>query len=574
MRKWRGCGLKASEVLFLILLSILSLCVVNTQLVKSQSSGIIYINIDGSVSSSDNSTVPIQRVGDVYTFNGSIIGYSIVVQRENIIVNGSGYTLQGTGGIGIDLSSISNVTIRNVQISGFEYGIYVSGSLNNNITENNIANAMYGIMIQNASNNNIISANNVTNCASGISIFSSSNNKLRNNILKNGYNFAVYGAELSHFVNDVDISNIINGKKVYYLVKQSDVVISPSTFPDLGFLALVNCTRMTVQNLELANNGQGAVLAFTTGSAITQNYITNNSIGVGLYSSSGNIISGNNIRKNDRGIQVSKSSKSNSISANNITNNSNGIYLFESSQNTVNGNNITNSDMGIGFRASSSNMIYHNNFISNTRQVYDSHMDDSSVTPSVNFWDFGYPPGGLGGNYWSDYTGLDVKNGPNQDKSGSDGIGDTPYVIYENNKDNYPLMAYSNVPVIHYPEISVVSPENKTYTVNNVSLTFAVSEPNCTIAYSLDGQANVTIAGNTTLAGLSDGSHSLAVYAKDTDGNTGTSETIYFSIKTQQSEPFPLTWIVAATAIIAIGVVAAILVYFKKIKKPTRKVKK
>jgi hypothetical protein len=55
------------------------------------------------------------------------------------------------------------------------------------------------------------------------------------------HNFAVYGTELSHFVSDVDISNTINGKKVYYLVEQSDVVINPSTFPDLGFLALVNC---------------------------------------------------------------------------------------------------------------------------------------------------------------------------------------------------------------------------------------------------------------------------------------------------------------------------------------------
>jgi hypothetical protein len=164
-----------------------------------------------------------------------------------------------------------------------------------------------------------------------------------------------------------------------------------------------------------------------------------------------------------------------------------------------------------------------------------------------------------------------VKSGSNQDQPGSDGLGDTPYIIYENNKDGYPLMPYGSPPAIY-----IVSPENKTYTINYVPLTFTVSEPTSWIGYSLDDQANVTIAGNTTLAGLSDGSHRLKVYANDTDGKTGTSETIYFTIaqtQPQPSEPLPITWIVAAIAIIAIGV-AAVLVYFKRIKKPTRKVKK
>jgi hypothetical protein len=46
---------------------------------------------------------------------------------------------------------------------------------------------------------------------------------------------------------------------------------------------------------------------------------------------------------------------------------------------------------------------------------------------ALNFWDDSYPSGG---NYWSDYTGLDLDE---------DGIGDTPY-IFVGNQDNYPLM--------------------------------------------------------------------------------------------------------------------------------------
>jgi len=56
---------------------------------------------------------------------------------------------------------------------------------------------------------------------------------------------------------------------------------------------------------------------------------------------------------------------------------------------------------------------------------------------STNIWDDGYPSGG---NYWSDYNGTDLFSGPYQNITGSDGIGDTPYVIDENNRDRYPLM--------------------------------------------------------------------------------------------------------------------------------------
>ncbi len=140
--------------------------------------------------------------------------------------------------------------------------------------------------------------------------------------------------------------------------------------------------------------------------------------------------------------------------------------------------------------------------------------------------------------------------------------------FYAVNEQYTPFGFWGSPPETTPPTISIVSPENKTYTVNNVSLTYTVSEAASWVGYSLDGQANVTIAGNTTLTGLSDGSHNLTVYANDTAGNTGASETIHFSIKTQQSEPFPITW-VAATAAAVVGL--GCLLYFAKFRKKAGK---
>ena len=109
------------------------------------------------------------------------------------------------------------------------------------------------------------------------------------------------------------------------------------------------------------------------------------------------------------------------------------------------------------------------------------------------------------------------------------------------------------------PKVSILSLENKTYNTPDVPLNFTVSESVSQVAYSLDGQKNVTVAGNTTLTGLSIGDHNLTVYVNDEAGNVGASETIYFSI-------FPTTLVIPSIAsVTVIGV--SLLVYFKKRKR-------
>jgi parallel beta-helix repeat protein len=553
--------MKTGKVLFLVLLTMISLCVANIYPVKSQETGSIYIQSDGSITTSTGAEVPIERGnGNVYTFTDDINNYFIVVQRDSIVIDGAGYALGAQGDIGIDLSYRNNVTVRDMKIGFAFYGIYLWNATRNTITGNTVALNGYGIYLLGASQNSII-GNTVTNNEIGIDVESSSKNILRNNIMNNNNNLAVYGTQASHFDNDIDDSNTANGKKVYYLISENNLVINPSTFPDVGYLALVNCENMTVNNLELTSNAHGLLLAYTTGTTISQNVIKDNSVGVGLIASSGNYVIDNTIVENTRGIQLSNSSTSNSIATNNVSSNKEGMFFFSSFQNTIFGNNITNNDIGAGFKTASNNMFRGNFFVDNVDQVYDVSESDTTITMSTNIWDFSYP---VGGNYWSDYTGIDVKSGAGQNQTGSDGIGDTAYIINTKNKDSYPLMPYGS-PL----GISIVSPQNKTYTTTDIALDFAVSKTTSWIRYSLDGQANVTITDSIMLSNLAEGAHSVTVYAQGTDGQTVTSGTIYFTIaqgaEPTQSEAFP-TEIVIIVAVVVAAVVVA-LIYFLKIKK-------
>jgi len=119
------------------------------------------------------------------------------------------------------------------------------------------------------------------------------------------------------------------------------------------------------------------------------------------------------------------------------------------------------------------------------------------------------------------------------------------------------------------PEIKVVSPVNQTYNGSNVSLVFTVNKPVNWTGYSLDGKENVTLTGNTTLAGLASGLHNVTVYARDEFENMGVSETINFTIAVPEPEPEPFPVVpVAAASVATIAVVSVgLLVYFKKRKR-------
>jgi parallel beta-helix repeat protein len=210
----------------------------------------------------------------------------------------------------------------------------------------------------------------------------------------------------------------------------------------------------------ITSNRHGIYVCSSSFNILYDNVVTNNTWGIYLYGSSNNSISNNKITNNKlQGVYISHFSDTNSVYRNNITANAAGVYLelhsrYNSirrnsitnhsgtdigeagvalgmvSNNTISENNITKNNVGVCAMWATNNSLYHNNFIDNTHQVeLEQH--------PVNFWDDGYP---CGGNYWSNYTGVDRYSGQNQDELGGDGVGDTPHVLDPYNQDSYPLM--------------------------------------------------------------------------------------------------------------------------------------
>jgi hypothetical protein len=137
-----------------------------------------------------------------------------------------------------------------------------------------------------------------------------------------------------------------------------------------------------------------------------------------------------------------------------------------------------------------------------------------------------------------------------------DWINGPKVTIYALN-EQYTPFGYGTVP----PAISVDSPANLNYSSSVVDLNFTTNRPANWIGYSLDGQDNVTVTGNISLSGLAVGLHNVTVYANDSLGNVGVSETVNFTVT---SESFPTAPVAIGSLVLIVVVCAGLLVYFKK----------
>jgi parallel beta-helix repeat protein len=354
---------------------------------------------------------------------------------------------------------------------------------------------------------------------------------------------------------------------------------------DSSAITLEGCNNNTVSgNSILATNSYGISLIGSYNKVFENDISSTGLAAIKIESTSEfqsppefNYVYDNLITCAEVGLSFNTGAKNNYVFKNSITNCKNAIQLSSGHKNVFLGNNISGStEYAIYLSISNDNNFYHNNFWNNTESAYENHkiyywaLENDTYYSVNNVW-----YNGKEGNYWDDYNGSDT-NG--------DGIGETPYVVYENFSDQYPLTTPFNIDnvVVDFAvwtpptsaeeplpieelQIIVLSPENITYTATSIPLDLILSQPTNWLGYSLDFQTNVTISGNTTLS-LTQGSHSLTVYANTTQGASASSETIYFTINVPEQFPTVPVAVVSAASIGTV-VVAGAFFYVKKHKR-------
>jgi len=232
--------------------------------------------------------------------------------------------------------------------------------------------------------------------------------------------------------------------------RNTTMVVGNGTGDNNNKVFYLNSDNVTVIGFKITNGYYGIYSINSDNSNIQDCEIFGNHIGLRANWDENNVVSNNEVHDNTGAGIWFDSMKSSIIENNIIYNNGEGIYVgYAANYNIVRNNIIENNTRGIRVGSNfcvTGNKVYHNDFFENTTQVETGN--------GHTIWDDGYPSGG---NFWSDYTGEDVYKGTSQDLSGNDGIGDTPYMIYD---------ACENITYDRYPQMDPLNTTNQPPSIN------------------------------------------------------------------------------------------------------------
>lgn len=441
-----------------------------------------------------------QTIMNNTVFNNALSGIYLDRSANTSIIGNENITWNQRSGIHLLNSDNVNITGNTVSwnnqaASSIEAGIYLKGSNYTRMEQNYVSNnPMYGVQLDNSHNSTLISNQIVFNCGgqAGVRMASSNYNAFRSNNISNSTGTGI----------DMFTSNY-------------------NTFTDNNIFG----------NDQLASGNSGGVyLSDSHYNAWTGNNLSfNQNWGMRYaFSSSHDTLTGNMFWNNQNNAVQLQDSHNITISDSDIGNNAgSGIYLMNSQNSGLTGNTFSGNVWGVFLTASSGNQVYHNSFINNTNQAYDDGIGNNS-------WDNGYPSGG---NYWSDYTGVDLNGTAAQNVPPADGFGDTPYNATTGqsiqggaNQDNYPLMFPFGVdgtpPSSSVDSISPYWHSTSPMIINATASDLGSGVANVSLWYSFEGGSNVSFGTDTTAPWSwsfswpdGEGNYSFYSVATDDSGN-------------------------------------------------------
>jgi parallel beta-helix repeat protein len=289
---------------------------------------------------------------DATVINGGKTATVILIRHDNVEITGFTVIYDETPNspqpiwmwstrlAGIHLLGVKNCKIFGNRVLDCGCGIWLYDTSQNSVTDNYIERNDYGLRVEASADNNI-ARNEIIGNWGGIWLISASHNTLRSNsVASNVRNFGMAGDEFSAYYNDVDTSNTVDGRPIYYWIDVWDSVI-PS---DAGCVVLVNCVGVKVEGLSFAKNQDAILIVSSRNSAVLNNNITECGTGVRIYNSHSDSVTGNNINSN---VGIDAGSDGTQISENTIRASSTGIIINGNYQ-TVSENTVEAGTFGSG----------------------------------------------------------------------------------------------------------------------------------------------------------------------------------------------------------------------------------
>jgi len=415
------------------------------------------------------------RQNTVFNSNSFNLLKGIDICASNITLDCNGAILEGQpfNGIGIDIRTKNDVTVKNCIITGYYQGFLLHLTTRNSLINNTLVSNKNGIAfghVTDSNTDNLLINNTVhLNSENGIWINGHRNRAWGNIVESNGG----YGLVLNGQNNEITDNGVNSNYFGIYLGGEDNLIArNTANLNIVGFVLLYSYNNTLSDNIAMFNKNpytdaaQGILLQYSDGNKLINNVVSLNPVGILIDHSNNTLLSSNNVSENKlSGIYLFESSHSrvteNLASLNNvgidiirshsnqlinnvaIQNNAIGISIGSSYQNLIDGNhlnsnglagiflsfsdysemknNFINANEVIGFINQGSNYsLIYNNFFNNTNKfgfinnAFDNGFNQWNITKTPGTNIIGGPF--FGGNFWSNYGGTDTN---------FDGIGDT-----------------------------------------------------------------------------------------------------------------------------------------------------
>jgi len=276
---------------------------------------------------------------------------------------------------GISLKWCKNITIYKNNVScNNNYGIKVESSDFLNITRNTVNNngnllsgyVYSGVYLKNCETCNITNNVAINNTDAGIYLEANNNlNVSGNSIVRGGIYIITYDSKEDLSSYNIDISNTVNGKPIYYYVSQEK--LTKNDFSNAGQVFLIACNDSHLENLDISLVYIGIFTSYCSNITFVSCNSSLNYYGFHIRNSINVTVVNCNSSQNTFGFDVINSSNS-TFYSNVANNNTYGCSLvicnfLNFTQNRIN----YNIECGIGIYEGKNNTILSNILINNKK---------------------------------------------------------------------------------------------------------------------------------------------------------------------------------------------------------------